>query len=52
MNTDKEERFMNDNIIETMNDELEIGRWGEAWQRLMQENFPTESGAYKYRALG
>lgn len=27
-----------------MNDnELEIGRWGEAWQRFMKENYPTES---------
>ena len=34
---------MNDNIIETMNDELEIGRWGEAWQRFMREDYPTES---------
>lgn len=43
MNSDKEERFMNNKIIETTNDELEIGRWGEAWQRFMRENYPTES---------
>lgn len=26
-----------------MNDELEIGRWGESWQKFMRENYPTES---------
>ena len=24
-------------------EELTIGRWGRAWQRFMQENYPTEA---------
>ena len=24
-------------------EELTIGRWGKAWQRFMQENYPTEA---------
>ena len=24
-------------------EELKIGRWGTAWQRFMQENYPTEA---------
>lgn len=24
-------------------EELTIGRWGTAWQRFMQENYPTEA---------
>ena len=29
------------NIAEV--EELTIGRWGRAWQRFMQENYPTEA---------
>ena len=29
------------NITEV--EELTIGRWGRAWQRFMQENYPTEA---------
>lgn len=29
------------NITEV--EELTIGRWGTAWQRFMQENYPTEA---------
>ena len=31
---------MNNNIIK---EELTIGRWGRAWQRFMQENYPDEA---------
>lgn len=34
---------MNKNIIKTADDQLEIGRWGEAWQRFMVENYLTET---------
>ena len=32
---------MSNNIIKE--EELKIGRWGIAWQRFMQENYPTEA---------
>lgn len=28
-------------------EELTIGRWGKAWQRFMQENYPTETAKLK-----
>ena len=28
-------------------EELTIGRWGRAWQRFMQENYPTEAAELK-----
>ncbi len=34
---------MNNNIIKTADDELEIDHWGIAWQRFMTENHPTEA---------
>ena len=33
-----------------MNEELEIGRWGEEWQRFMRENFPTETAELEGKA--
>ena len=32
---------MSNSIIKE--EELTIGRWGTAWQRFMQENYPTEA---------
>lgn len=36
---------MNENTITATvaEEEFEIGRWGEAWQRFMEENYPTEA---------
>ena len=28
-------------------EELTIGRWGTAWQRFMQENYPDEAARLK-----
>ena len=36
---------MSNSIIKE--EELTIGRWGKAWQRFMQENYPTEAEELK-----
>ena len=36
---------MSNNIIKE--EELTIGRWGIAWQRFMQENYPDETAKLK-----
>ena len=36
---------MSNNIIKE--EELTIGRWGTAWQRQMQENYPDEAAELK-----
>ena len=33
-----------------MNEELEIGRWGEEWQRFMRENYPNETAELENKA--
>ena len=33
-----------------MNEELEIGRWGEEWQKFMRENYPTETAELEGKA--
>ena len=32
-------------------EELTIGRWGRAWQRFVQENYPDETAELKETAL-
>ncbi len=34
---------MNENIIETADEKLEIGRWGMAWQQFITENYLSEA---------